>query len=56
MYSLCATAWPHSKEFGDLTAKPIKGAVTAEIEPWSEETPQVFNSVDAPTPKAETIS
>lgn len=53
--ALYAALWPRSAKVEDLTAKPIKAAVTSEIEPWSEKTSQIFISVDAPTPKAEAI-
>ncbi len=53
---LCAAVWPRSAEVGDLPAEPIKAAVSAEIEAWSEEMSHIFISADMPTPLAEVLA
>ena len=54
--ALCAAVWPRSAEVEDLPAEPVKTAVTAEIEAWSEEKPQILISADMPTPAAEAVT
>lgn len=47
--ALCAAVWARSAEIGDLPAKPVKTAVTAEIEARLEGKPHIFISADAPS-------
>lgn len=54
--ALCAAVWPRSAEVKDLPAKPVKTAVTAEIEARSEEISHIFISADMPTPVAEAVT
>lgn len=53
---LCAAVWPRSAEVGDLPAKQLKAAVTAEIEAQSEKMPQNFLSANTHGPEAETAA
>lgn len=54
--ALCAAVWQRSAEVGDLPAKPVKIAVSAEIQARSEEMPHILISVDIPDPTAEAVT
>lgn len=54
--ALCVAVWPRSAEVEDLPAEPIKNALSAEIEAWSEETTHIFISKDVPEPETEIIA
>lgn len=53
---LCAAVWPQSAEVRDLPAERVKVAVTAEIEPRSDETSLIFLSAGSPAPEAEAVA
>jgi len=54
--ALCAAVWPRNSEVGDLSAEPVKTAVTAEIEARSEKTPQILTSEDKPAPIVKAVT
>ncbi len=54
--ALCAAVWPRNSEVEDLTAKPDKTVVNAEIEAQSEETPHIFISEDALALETEVVA
>jgi hypothetical protein len=53
---LCAAVWPWSAEVEDLSAEPVKTAVSAEIEARSEEISQILFSADASALETKAIS
>jgi len=54
--ALCASVWPPSAEVGDLPNEPVKTAVNAEVEAWSEEMPQILIPADSNTPEPEAVA
>lgn len=53
--ALCAVVWQSSAEVEELSAEPVKAAVSAEIAARSDETPHIFISADVHTHVTKTV-